>query len=410
MKNAAAIGASAPYPTPGPGRPSLFPTIGPATMASLFHGVQGAPAGPADPSAWDDELPAILAQRLSGLALAAARSRGVELTAHTDWHLREAQLATTARALAVESTALEVIAIFERRGIPVVVTKGPGIADAYPQPAQRPYGDVDVLVPPATFEAAMQTLHELSFRPYVREGEPRAYFDRRCREGVNLVREDGGSIDLHHHVPPWVWGDRLTFEELASSSREMEVAGGRIRAAHPIHNLLIAALQVISDRREEPGHKLLIWRDVVSLARTSDPAATALVARRTGLDWYLAFVLRQLPSFASPVELARALGHAEAPAGDRFRLRRLIPPGIGARHQIAQVFRLPVPNATAFLAGYLFPSRRFLELRFGSRVAYWAWWRDAVLRLRDAGYPLVDGGDETATGDGARAATQEETR
>jgi hypothetical protein len=403
MKLLTTTGAIAQSPAPDPRRPPLFPTIGPATIASLFHGVEGAPQAPADPSVWDEELTAITAQRLSGLALSAARGRGVALRAETESNLREAQLATAARALAVESAALEVIAVLEGRRVPVVVTKGPGIADVYPQRTQRPYGDIDVLVPPERFETAMRALHAAGFSAYFRDGEPRGYFDRHCREGVNLVRDDGGSIDLHHHVPPWVWGDRLTFAELRPSSHELEVAGGRIRVADPMHNLLIAALQVISDRREEPGHKLLIWRDVVSLADVCDPAAVARFARRVGLDWYLAFVLRQLPAFVRPVGLSQELGQPKTPVGDLLRLRLLVPPGIGSRHQIAQVFRLPIPNATAFLAGYLVPSSRFLERRFGSRLAYRAWWRDAVLRLRDAGSPIGDD-DPPSTGDAQREA------
>jgi hypothetical protein len=364
---------------------TLFRPIGPVTEAALFGDLEGSPPAPSDPSAWDRELPALLHHRLAGLALAAALRNEVQLHEETRSQLHASQLRSTARALAVESTALEAIGALDARGIPAVVTKGPGIATAYPQRSLRPYGDLDALVHPEWFEVALRVLHTLGYEEYFDGGEPRSYFDRYCREGVNLVREDGGSIDLHHHVPPWVFGERLRFAQLYAASSEEEVAGGRVRVVDPAHNLLIAALHVISDRRVYPGHKLLTWRDVVTLAHACDAEVAATEARRMELDWYLAFILRQVPASMRPRALVQRLGHPRLRRTDAFRLRRLLPPGIGSRHQIAQAFRLPLPNAGLFLAGYVVPSREFLERRFGSRRAYLAWWRDAFLRFRASG-------------------------
>jgi Uncharacterised nucleotidyltransferase len=364
--------------------PVLFPSIGPATRATLFYGIDGAPPCPTSPRVWSDDLPDILDQRLAGLALAAALGSGVSLDAETESRLSQAQLRSVARALTVESTALTVIEAFEHRRIPLVVTKGPGIADTYPNRSLRPFGDVDVLVPTGSFDDAMQLLRALGFGEYFETGEPRSYFNRRCREGVNLVRDDGASIDLHHHVPPWVWGERLTFADVIADSRETELAGGRVRVPHPIHNLLIAALHVISDRREEPGRKLLTWRDLVSLADVCDPDAVAREANRVDLAWLLAFVLHQLPSDVGSMMLRERLGRPSARMSDRFRLRRLLPPALGSKHQIAQAFRLHLPDAAAFLAGYAVPSRRFLRRRFGDPWAYTRWWAEAFGRLRDA--------------------------
>ena len=69
---------------------------------------------------------------------------------------------------------------------------------------------------------------------------------------------------------------------------------------------------------------------------------------------------------------------------DRLRLRGLLPPGIGSRHQVGLVFRLPIPNSVAFLAGYLGPSRSFLRERYGAPWAYGRWWGDAFARLEHA--------------------------
>lgn len=369
---------------PGARARSLFPKVGPVTAASLFHGIDGAPVAPGDPRAWDDELEVLLRHRLSGLALAHAERHGVRLSPDTRSSLHEAHLRNVARALTVESTAVKVLDVLEPRSIPYVVTKGPGVALTYPEPSLRPYGDIDVLVPPDRFQDAMRALASIGFEEYFGTGEPRAYFDGFCREGVNLIRPDGGSIDLHHRIPPWVWGERLAFPRLFARSRRIDVAGGRIRTLDPTHNVLVAALHVISDRRDQPGSKLITWRDVVSLARACDPERVVAEARRVELDWYLAFILRQVPRSVRPEHLVDRLGRPHPSSGDAFRLRRLLPPALGSRHQIAQVFRLPAPNAMAFLGGYIVPSRDFLRKRYGRDGGYVRWWREATGRLRDA--------------------------
>lgn len=363
---------------------SLFPHTGPVTAAALFHGVDGAPQAPTDPRAWDDELEVVLQQRLSGLALAHAEHVGVQLSAETRSRLHEAHQANVARALAVESTAVKVLDLLGSRSIPVVVTKGPGVAMTYPDPSLRPYGDIDVLVPSDRFTEAMTSLARIGFEEYFDTGEPRSYFDRLCREGVNLVREDGGSIDLHHRIPPWIWGERLAFPRLIASSRRIDVAGGAVTVLDPTHNILVAALHVISDRRDQPGSKLITWRDMVSLAGVCEPERVVSEAQRVQLDWYLAFILRQLPPYIPVGSVIDRLGRPVPLSGDAFRLHRLLPPSLGSRHQIAQAFRLPPLNAMAFLAGYVMPSRKFLTNRYGDNGGYLRWWREATGRLRDA--------------------------
>lgn len=361
---------------------SLFPSAGPATLATLFHGLDGGPPAPADPEVWSRELQVILRQRLAGLALTTIRASGVMPHPETGAALEEAQQLQAVLALNVEATATEAAAALQRATIPVVITKGPGIANVYPQRSLRSFGDIDILVPPRLFGRAHGILIELGYGEYFGR-EPRDYFNRWCREGVNLIREDGASIDLHHHVPPWVWGRRMRFVDLLAGSKPLNLSMGILPVASPAHNLVIAALHVISDKGQ-PGQRLLMWRDLVELSRASDPGTVVRIARDAQLDWLLSLVLRALPSFAQPRELIEAIGAARLRAGDAFRLHRLLPPALGSRHQVAQAFRLPTPNAAAFLIGYLLPSHAFLHERFGNESSYSRWWREAFGRLRAA--------------------------
>lgn len=361
----------------------LLPSLGSATVSALFHGVDRGTTPPPDPEAWARDADTIVRQRLAGLALLSAEASKVVLPSRTLSRLHQARGIETARCLMIEAAAVSALRALEDAGIPLVVTKGPAVALAYPHASLRPFFDVDALVPADRFEEAFGILHRLGFAEPEHQTQPRAYFNRWCREGVNLIRSDGGSIDLHHHIPPWVWGRRLSFDAVFDRSSMIPIAGGSVRAAHPIHNLLITALHVISDKGQ-PGRRLLIWRDLVALARVNEPGAVAAEARRVRLDWLLSFVLRQLPQTVQPRGLVETLGTPPLPRGDAARLRRLLPPSLGSRHQIAHAFRLPLPQAFVFVVGYTFPSRSFLHARYGDDASHVRWWKDAVFRLRSA--------------------------
>jgi hypothetical protein len=361
----------------------LLPSMGKATRRALFHGI-GDEAGQAlQPSEWARDLDQIVRHRLAGLALAAARADGVSLDEATDSHLQWTRNADSMRSLAVEAAAPHVIEKLQEAGVPSVITKGPGIARAYPLPALRPFRDIDLLVPPDRFGVAKRVLGELGFHSLPERERPRPYFHRYCREAINLYREGEVSIDLHHRIPPWIWGRRLSFRSVRQRSEELRLPGGPVRIADPIHNLLIASLHLISDGGR-PGQTLLIWRDLVALAGVCQPEEAAKEARRQGLDWCLALVLRELPEFARPTELLRHLAEARPGRRDAFRLRHLLPPAVGSHHLVGQAFRLPVANAAAFIVGYLVPTRAFLQHRYGKKWAYREWWRDALGRFREA--------------------------
>jgi hypothetical protein len=361
---------------------ALPPRLGRATFSALFHGIDGAPRS-ASADDWARDAHEIVHHRLAGLALAAAEADGVELDPATREHLVHQRETDMVRSLAAEAMAPAALRALGEAGIPGVVTKGPGIARMYALPSLRPFRDIDILVDPSRFEAARRILGELGFRQLPDREGPRSYFPIRCREAMNLFRDDGTAIDLHHHVPPWVWGRRLPFARIHRRAERLDVAGGTVAVADRVHNLIVAALHLISDGGR-PGQTPLIWRDLVEMAAACDPAAAEREARAVGLDWCLAFVLRNLPEFARPHQLLEHLGHVRPSRLDAFRLRHLLPPALGSRHLVGQAFCLPTANAAAFMAGYLVPSRAFLQRRYGSAWAYGRWWRDAFGRFREA--------------------------
>jgi hypothetical protein len=100
------------------------------------------------------------------------------------------------------------------------------------------------------------------------------------------------------------------------------------------------------------------------------------------LTAWLAWILECVPSDVRPRELWDELQLRQNRIRGGGRLRLLLPPHIGARHVLGQVFRLPVPNGVLFLAGMVVPSPRFLQRRLpGERHPYRAWWRTSIANL-----------------------------
>ena len=138
---------------------------------------------------------------------------------------------------------------------------------------------------------------------------------------------------------------------------------------------------MIADR-DGAGQTLRTWRDVVTLSAASEPDAVATEARRVGLDWWLRFVLAELPPYARSRPLLASLGPVDPSVTDRGRLRALLPPGVGSRHHVGQMFRLPAANAAAFAVGEAFPSREVIRAKLGAGASVLSWWGASARRFR----------------------------
>jgi hypothetical protein len=361
--------------------PSFFPQIGPATFYSLFEGF-GPPLPPPSETAWAAEAETIVRHHLSAFALQASNA-GAGLPSRISARFRErsfAEAGETTRVLLQSASAIESVLAQE---IPLVILKGPGIARFQGGEVMRPYNDIDLLVPPRFFRRTMRLLQAQGYREDPRSIPTRAILDSVGREAVNLRSASGGSIDLHHHVAPWLWGDGLRFERIHRASESRPVAGVTLPMASAEHNLLIAALHVVSDRGR-PGRTLRAWRDVVVLAHASAMETVAREASDTDLAGWLLWILWNLPEAVRPGELYDVLLQVGGLIPNARRLQRLLPPHAASRHLMGQLLRLPLPNALAFAASTALPSRSFLAAKYpGVPPSYVTWWKESVRGLQD---------------------------
>src|SRR5260221_13337986 len=123
----------------------------------------------------------------------------------------------------VEAAAPCIVATLQQKGIRSVITKGPGIARTYPAVGLRPFRDIDILVEPTRFGEAVSVLGSVGFNEPSELMRPRAYYYTRCLEAVTLVRNDGIAVDLHHHIPPWIWGRGLPANRVIERAITLDV-------------------------------------------------------------------------------------------------------------------------------------------------------------------------------------------
>ncbi len=362
-------------------RASLLPPLSPAVAAAVFDDFRvPVPAVPL--RCTDEDISTLGRQRLSAVALRLAANGRLQLTAPQVESLRSASFAAAAHSLRLVGASRPALDALRAAGIPFAVSKGPGIALAGCHPTERPFSDLDLIVAPRYFGPAFSLLTSLGYEEPALTRPPWRWFNSTCREAVNLRSPEGGSLDLHHHVPPWLWTRSVDLSALVGAAELREFHGHPLPLVQPAHNLLIVSLHVVSDHNK-PGATLMVWRDLLTMAAVCDPQEVLALADRHRLTGWLHWIIEQFPVDVRPAPLSKLLA-ARAPRPPyHFRLSLLTPPAIGSRHMIGQAFRLPISHSVRYLVGMTVPSPSFLEAQFPNTPRpYFHWWSESVRHVR----------------------------
>jgi len=131
------------------------------------------------------------------------------------------------------------VEVLESAAVETRVLKGSGVAYLdYADPALRPFIDVDLLIRPHQFDAAVAALVAAG---YIRIfPEPRPAFDRRFSKGTSFTAPDGFELDLHRTFVMGPYGLTLDLEELWKRSQEFDLAGRTLSALGAEERLLHA--------------------------------------------------------------------------------------------------------------------------------------------------------------------------
>lgn len=232
-------------------------------------------------------------QRLNGLALAAVEAGQLDLA---DWQLQsllELQREAMIRALTLERTLVSLAASFESAGLDVIVLKGPALAHTlYPDPAWRPFGDLDLLVRTDDWDDACALLSDVGFTRRYRE--PRPGFSKRFGHTALHIGEDGVEVDLHRTLVAGPFGLWMEPEELFDHIDTFRLGGRTIRRLDDSGLFLNACVHA------SLGFKpplLLPLRDVAQTVMTGDVDWN--VIRDWSGRWRLSAVLQHACSAAS---------------------------------------------------------------------------------------------------------------
>jgi len=362
---------------------SVFPSVSPTVGQVVFGDFQRSPVIPFEP--WcPGDLDTIVTHGLSGVALRMQSEGKLDIPELIEATLRSAAFHDSASTVEIARATLPAVANLRRHGIEFAVTKGPGVAAVGRGVTERPFCDIDILVEPEQFTEARELLDSWNYKEDLRSRQPWLFFDRYCREAVNLRSEDGGSIDLHHHLPPWYWGTQVDIGDVIATATMASLYEHDTPIASPVHNFMVVALHLMSDRNR-PGQRLMIWRDLLVIAAVCDPEEIADFAGRCGLEGWVQWIISQYPSMWRPRQIERYLPAHRVRIHGRRRLERILERSAASESAVGQVNRLPVPNAVLFVAGMTVPSRSFLtEQMPDSPPSYRRWWWACIRRITSA--------------------------
>lgn len=337
-------------------------------------GIPGVISPPLTADMLVEEFRVIVSEGLAPSAAMLTSKGAVAVDAPIRKVLSRVALAQHARTLAAEVVVPSLVEQLIDADIPFVIIKGPAVARLYPAGWARTFNDIDVLVQPRQFERAMALLLRRGYVYPSTSLPAHAWFDRFCREGLNLI--GAGNVDLHHHVAPWHFGMGLRSRKVVDQAVRIELGGTPAPVASPEHSAVIAALHILNDLWKG-GRGLASWRDLVLIIRRLGSSRVRGAFEESLLPWLFDLLVTtvrvHLPGLLDEIDPVAP----KVPARDEWRMRGL---GWGrstsiSRHRITWALRLPLPQAGAFLLGSALPSKQYIERRHGSYRGYWrqAW-------------------------------------
>ncbi len=290
--------------------------------------------------------------------------------------------------LILERLLVDTSTLLTRAGIRHRALKGPVVARTeYPDPALRSFGDVDILVDGAHFDAAVAHLERGG--GHARYRQPRRNFNARFGKGVCVVTSDGLEIDLHRVFVAGPFGLAIDPSDLFADAEAVEIGGTAVPAPNASVRFLHACYHVALT-----SPRITATRDVAQIATRADldvERALALAARWRGravVQRALRLTRNRLTAdLDGPLYV-----WAERYRPDRFERAALRPYTSAGRSYAAQMaagmwalrgFRARVEYATALLV----PDRSYVRDREGSYVKRWA--RADRAHPRREGHPVT---------------------
>jgi hypothetical protein len=196
-------------------------------------------AGP-DATLTADAIASAANQAIEGLVWRAVESGAVSADGEVTDRARTAYLTALRRSLLAEETAVLALAALAAARVEARVLKGVAIAHLdHTDPAERIFGDADVLVHRRDHGRAIAALVEAGFSR--RMPPVRRWWERRFAKAVLMDAPNGGELDLHLTITPGFFGERISEDDLWATASEPFPLGGRTAVALSAENRLLHA-------------------------------------------------------------------------------------------------------------------------------------------------------------------------
>ena len=228
----------------------------------------------------DDEL-AQLAQhaawhRVVPFLAAAVRTSGAAVSDEAVASLERTHATRTAAHMRVLADLDAVVASLSEGAVPFLVVKGPVLSEhLYPSPDLRTYEDLDLLIPPGSFERAVDALRASGS---VLLDQNWALTRADTRGQLHFQLPMGTLADVHWHLlnrENVRHGFSITTDDLFERSREVVVGGRSVPTLDPVDTLLHVALHAALS-----GGDRLIWlKDIERVLAVDRPAWDDVIQR-----------------------------------------------------------------------------------------------------------------------------------
>jgi hypothetical protein len=334
---------------------------------------------------WDEVLANARSQRLTGLLAAAVGAGAFPTTDEQYEQTADAQVAAMAVVLRLERLLLDVAEQLAQAGIEVRVLKGSAAAHMlYPDPALRPFNDIDILVPSGAFDDAVTVIARSGG---VRQHpQPRPGFDRRFSKGTSFSMPSGLEVDLHRTFVAGPFGLTVQLDDVWAASRPFQIGGVGLHGLDPetcflglcYHAALGEAVprllplrdvaQIMTRGAIDTGRVLSLargWRAEAAVARAVSTSVTTLglEPRGTLAEWAL--------EYRADRTATRALS-AYTHDGNAY-----------GRQAVAAVRFIPgLTGKAAYVRALVWPDHNYVSGRYRSQWDRWGRSVHAVRHMR----------------------------
>lgn len=330
---------------------------------------------------WGAALQEARDSRTIGLLSRAIEEGSFASTGQQEAQAYEVHAESMGLAVVLERVLLDAVGLLGAAAVDHRVLKGSAVAHLdYPDPALRPFGDVDLLVPASGFDLAVATLVDAGYtrgRAQLRPG-----FDRRFAKSVTLASPEGLPVDLHRTLAAGHFGLLLDAEQLFGSSASLVLAGRRLSALGPEDRFLHACYHAVLGA----APPLLALRDIAQMLLTTDLDLSEI--RRRCRAWRAQAVLARAVVLSSetlaltePLPLvAWARGYRPLATERRALQATSVQRRRGAKALTTLAAIAGLRDKLAFLWALAVPSRTFLGDGPGAYLRWWAQRAGALAR------------------------------